>query len=68
MSNPVTFEGYAEALGGIHKLESMGSLSASIVFMLLNRKGFSQDLSQRRALLRELQKRNLLEPGNGSEN
>jgi hypothetical protein len=63
MSKPVTFEAYAEALGGIKELESMGQLSASTVLMLVNRKGFSQDMSQRRALLRELQKRNLLKPG-----
>jgi hypothetical protein len=63
MSKPVTFDAYAEVLGGIKELESIGELSISSVLCVLNCEGFSQDRSERRALLRELQKRNLLKPG-----
>jgi hypothetical protein len=63
MSKPVTFEAFADIFGGIEKLESIGGMRASSVMSWLNCEGFSQDMSQRKVLLHELQKWNLLKPG-----
>ncbi len=63
MSKPVTFEAFVDLFGGAEKLKASGGTTASFVFAVLNVKNFSTDISQRKALLRELQKQGLLKPG-----
>jgi hypothetical protein len=63
MSKPVTYEAFASVFGTLEEFEASGPMSVHSVLSWLDTEGFSRDSSARRALLRELQKRNLLKPG-----